>query len=163
MCIRDRTQFIRNTPFRINTLTYVPGTEGTLIGKGNRQSSIGEIAISYDFGETWQATNEFKTLGSMQFLSPTVGYATNYRLDRQAGDPFIFKWSGNLSSDESINDFSNQIRLSPNPVSDLLQINLPNSLSGNVELRIFNQLGKLIRTEQIEATSRPQLDVTSLP
>ncbi|MEL7534093.1 MAG: T9SS type A sorting domain-containing protein, partial [Bacteroidota bacterium] len=75
-------------------LSYIPGTSGTFV-LGSLVATGGGVgtAITYDLGNTWYTIDNTTSIGTMDFLNDSVGYAAS------ANGPFgannlgqIFKW-----------------------------------------------------------------------
>jgi photosystem II stability/assembly factor-like uncharacterized protein len=77
----------------IKNITFVPGTENTLIGVGTYAASLLESAYSVNFGETWTIIDGEIPSGATQFINSTIGWSSSGRIFT-SNQPAIYKWDG---------------------------------------------------------------------
>ncbi|MCD9854148.1 T9SS type A sorting domain-containing protein [Epilithonimonas sp. JDS] len=146
-------------PFYSNNIEYVPGTPNTYVSSGFDAGS----SISNDGGLTWREIGSDpvtpgKYYGSLEFLSPTVGFAGGVSQAQVGGVavPAFSVLSGNVLLAVSESD-ANKLKLSvfPNPASDVLNLKSDKEITG---VTVIDLSGKIIKREK----GASQINVSNL-
>lgn len=75
----------------VSMTVYVPGTPGTcILGGLVSTGGVAGTAITYDMGNTWYTIDQTRSIGTLEFLSDSVGYASC------ANGPFGVENSGHV-------------------------------------------------------------------
>ncbi len=119
----------------------IPGMEGTYLITGGYQNSS-KMLLTKDRGSSWVQVDYSRPVLCTEFLSPTVGFGGSV-VDLDAGQG-ILKWTGDWNNPLAINDIEESpIRLYPNPVENLLTIDLGEFGEGDYSVEIRSVLGQL--------------------
>ncbi len=148
-----------------NNALYVSGAFD-VVGDGVQARSIAK----WD-GEKWCALGGGGTLGyfvvDMAIYRDTLIVASKVDLDNGTTIKNIAKWTGGdyvencgLPVAATVLPTDGDAKLSPNPVSDLLHLQL-GGFHTSVQVRIFNALGQEIYETQVDAT--PQVETLRIP
>lgn len=148
-----------------NVLSYIPGTEGAYIITSGDAPTNENFLFTIDNGNTWLEGAAPSSLLSAEFLSPTLGFGgTN------TNDGGLLKYNddifSSLTSTKEILIDNSVLNVSPNPVSDNLQISIDNKWSGNLQVQIVNSLGQTVHSitlEKYETHFSPKINVAELP
>lgn len=128
----------------IRHITYVPGTDSTLIGvEGWFFGNV--VYYSTDFGRNWLPIGTGYPFSCTQFISPDIGWTSNGRL-LSASDPAMFKWDGDILGGEEIKKDGIGLKVFPNPTTDKLQVHLDQIYSW-VTLEISTLTGQILSRE----------------
>jgi len=121
--------------------------------------------LSKDLGQSWtEIGNGAELIDNLQFASPGIGYAGEWqslehptRMYKYAGDPLVGLFSG-LELDA-------QVTLSPNPASDLLQVQIEVAEPAAFVLLLNDMQGQLIERKVLEKTAlgNAQFNISQLP
>ncbi len=139
----------------LSVITYVPGTEKTFVGVSgswypfNFQTGKYVSAITQDGGISWKLIDQGIARNAVEFTSPSTGWAGRMeKFAYGAGNPAIFKWEGDLTT-QTIDIFhDNHLQANPNPFTaetrlefDLIDATLP------VALEVADVTGKVLHAE----------------
>jgi hypothetical protein len=59
--------------------------------------------------------------------------------------------------------FESEIELFPNPTKDIVEIRLPESIEGEVQLEVYSANGRLVLSETSNASTNHTLDISEQP
>lgn len=153
------TPITPNGPFYSSNIEYVPGTANTYVSSGGDLGS----SFSTDGGLNWteigsDPTTPGKYYGTLEFLSPTVGFAGGVSQAQVGGAavPAFSVLSGSVSLAVSEAD-ANKLKLSvfPNPVSEVLNLKSDKEITG---VTVIDLSGKIIKREK----GASQINVSNL-
>lgn len=120
--------------------------------------------LSKNLGQSWTEIGNGELVGNAKFASPSIGYGgewqpTNHltRMYKYAGDPLVGLFSG-LELDA-------QVTLSPNPASDVLQVQIEVAEPTEFVLLLNDMQGRLIERKVLEKTAagNVQFSLNHLP
>ncbi len=148
--------FVSNHNGYITDMTYVPGTEATLIATSyqlipeNRRVSI----LSRDFGQTWETLNQYIPMVATDFISPTVGWTGRSIVSDPTKQEAMYKWSNqdivlnleNLGNNEELVIF-------PNPFEQVVTIKTKTNNPQEYTFKIYDSSGKIYQSGTINATN----------
>ncbi len=153
--------------FNVVQVEYIPGTQGAYITHGGYgfNGSL-HIVKTCDDGMNWEVITANRNVSTLEFLSPTVGYGgdkfSNATLDG------MFKWDSDLLTDCPLLPPSATkelvvvpLNISPNPASDFLNTQLPETAAAYFDLCLFDMQGKLLSRQSLAVGQ--QVDVKNLP
>lgn len=142
----------------LGAIEYVPGTTNTyIINDGFQQFDV--MLITPDGGDNWLSMAYPPSVACMQFISPTIGFGGgNVDVMNGAG---LYKWTGDLATVTdtenitSLNIDSDLIKLSPNPVRDILNLEIDASFQGKPFLiKLYSANGQSVYSKELSnATS----------
>ncbi len=134
----------KDNNFSILDAQFVPNT-GVLIAEARKNNTVGPFRtlISKDFGASWTIIDEGSQTGYMDFVSSTVGYASEYK--NNANELKFFTYSGSalvgLFSEKTLDV---AVNIFPNPTSNYINIKI-NDLKNTDNILLINDLeGKLL-------------------
>ncbi len=143
------TPITPNGPFYSNNIEYVPGTANTYVTSGFDAGS----SFSNDGGLNWTEIASDPTLapyfGSLEFISPTVGFAggVSGAQSTDTGLPFpafnVLSGSVLAVSDAAANNL--KLSVFPNPVSEVLNLKSDKEITG---VTVIDLSGKIIKREK---------------
>lgn len=119
------------------------------------------IATSINSGTTPEIIKHKMTAGTYYIqVKPYSGYNANqcYRLRLEAGSTSFAEENNTTDLAASADSFN----IFPNPVKDVLYVNVPEKLSKNAKIQIYNISGSLVKETSAE-TGKNKIDVNSLP
>lgn len=151
-------------PHPINIIEYVPGSDETIIGgtAGFVSSSFQSSAYSTDFGKNWTQIDQYNSFGSIQFISPTVGFAARHYLEDGSMNA-IFSWEGDILHSKNIKFAEHSLLVYPNPAIDEIIIDVSKfSNHKSVVIQVYDILGKKVLEKNVENQSEVKLDLKSL-
>ncbi|MCC6283628.1 MAG: T9SS type A sorting domain-containing protein [Saprospiraceae bacterium] len=121
--------------------------------------------LSKDFGQSWiEIGNGAELIDNMQFASPSIGYAGEWqslehptRMFKYAGNPLVGLFSG-LELDA-------QVTLSPNPASEVLQVQIEVAEPTDFVVLLNDLQGRLIERKTLDQTAQgnARFDISQLP
>ncbi len=145
-------------------LAYVPGTDNTYIGGPDIYEPAGNRISAYttDFGNGWRKISTGPVFGAFQFLSSTVGWATN-GLTSATQPAAIYKWGGNpLVSTLELPNRLGTVDFSPNPTQDMVHIRqLPAGTDWQANL--IDRSGRTVKTVALGNTGEAHFSIAELP
>lgn len=146
-------------PSDYSVVSFIPGTQSSLFAAGNQ---LLLHSYSFDNGNSWDQTEDNLRLGAVEFLSPTLGWATRAGVAGATATAPIFKWNEDSQLFVGTTEPTRPVAMSvfPNPFSSHIQISLEEGLSP-LSLEIQSIGGKLAR--QISPDQFPSIDLSSLP
>lgn len=135
-------------------IEYVPGTVNTLVTTGINSGSPDYMGSAYstDGGVTWNSIDTGAQRGKVEFLNPTTGWAGQFA--DTAGTKGILKFSGNLALATSENATKSQLKVFPNPATDIVNVT-SNKKVENVS--VIDLSGK-----KVQSVKGSQVNVSSL-
>ena len=140
--------------------------DSTFIMTGHRNFGGGPqgTAITYDYGATWEKLDNSSIL-AIDFLDKNtgVGVCCNLSPWPQANGQ-VHKW--NFDFPTAIKDIlsTSEIRLMPNPVSDILTIKVGESFDKNqLSFEIISLDGKILKSWKSNVMDKTEIDVYDLP
>lgn len=142
-------------------IAYVPGTPNTYVTTGiNSAASQGTgSAYSTDGGLNWTIIDNIPGIdggqrGKVSFLNPTTGW-TGYFSDGPSGTQGIFKFSGNLALGVSDNAVKSNLKVYPNPATDIVNISANRKIEN---VTVMDMTGKKVQSFK----AGNQINVSSL-
>lgn len=142
-------------------IAYVPGTPNTYVTTGiNSAASQGTgSAYSTDGGLNWTIIDNIPGIdggqrGKVSFLNPTTGW-TGYFSDGPSGTQGIFKFSGNLALGVSDNAVKSNLKVYPNPATDIVNISSTKKIEN---ITVIDMTGKKVQSFK----AGNQINVSSL-
>jgi photosystem II stability/assembly factor-like uncharacterized protein len=150
--------------YLVSELVMIP--ESQILLSVQRVSNVGPFrtVISKDLGQTWEEIGTGEHAGNVAFASPTIGYGGEWqpldhknRMYKYAGNPLVGLFSG-LELDA-------QVTLSPNPASDILQVQIEVSKPAAFVLLLNDLQGRLIERKTLDQTAQGNatFDISRLP
>ena len=121
-------------------------------------------SLSKDLGESWIELGTGENAGAARFSSPTVGYAGEWqstshatRMYKYAGSPLVGLFSGQA--------LDARITLGPNPVADVLQVQIEVATPMEFVILLHDMQGRLIERKNLNETMQgnAQFDLKRLP
>ncbi len=152
--------------FTFGPAAYIPGQPYIIQGltAGGYLTGPYETWLSSDRGITWKQISTGEIIGWPTFLNGTVGWAGEFQ---QLKHPTrLYKYIGSpLTGLFSPNKLEADIKISPNPASDILQVNVIANESGNFWILLNDQSGKLIQKLEVpnSKTFSRELEIKNLP
>lgn len=153
---------ITDFPTDINTfqIEYIPGTEATYLVHDGFYYDSPRFYVTYDGGEAWELIVADKSMATIKFLSPTLGYGGGDFTDPDSAG--IYKWENELLVPTSVEESDYlSLSVSPNPATDFLTIQLPSATSHAVEVDLFDLQGRLMGRQSISVGQ--SIDLEGLP
>ncbi|MCW4451735.1 T9SS type A sorting domain-containing protein [Kaistella sp. BT6-1-3] len=142
-------------------IAYVPGTANTYVTTGiNSAAAQGTgSAYSTDGGLNWTIIDNIPGIdggqrGKVSFLNPTTGW-TGYFSDGPSGTQGIFKFSGNLALGVSDNAVKSNLKVYPNPATDIVNISANRKIEN---VTVMDMTGKKVQSFK----AGNQINVSSL-
>lgn len=137
-------------------ITYVPGTPNTYVSTGINSGSPGFMGSAYstDGGVTWTSIDTGNQRGKVAFLNPTTGWAGQFS-DGPSGSTGILKFSGNLALGTSDNALKANLKVYPNPATDVVNISADKKIEN---ITVIDMTGKKVQSFK----SGNQINVSSL-
>lgn len=142
-------------------IAYVPGTPNTYVTTGiNSDAAQGTgSAYSTDGGLNWTIIDNIPGIeggqrGKVSFLNPTTGWA-GYFSDGPSGTEGIFKFSGNLALGVSDNAVKSNLKVYPNPATDIVNISANRKIES---VTVMDMTGKKVQSFK----AGNQINVSSL-
>jgi Secretion system C-terminal sorting domain len=124
---------------------YLPGTDGTFILSGHNNfipSNEYGTTITFDKGVTWEKIDDTRLI-SVDFLDAQTGVAALGKIVPWGSQGEVYKWNGQFTSSTQ-KTLAIEVTVSPNPVSDFLNIQLPESTSSPLDVQVFDTQGRLV-------------------
>ena len=155
----------KDNNFSVLSPQFIPNTS-VLLASARKNNSVGPFRtiISKDFGTSWTVIDEGSQVGFTDFVSPTVGYASEYK--NNTNELKFFTYSGSafvgLFSEKTLNV---TFRTFPNPTSDALNIKI-NDLENTDNILLINDLeGELLVKKEYKDISNLEenIDVSNFP
>lgn len=131
-------------------LEYIPGTDSMIVGGSDYYYPV-ELrmsAFSIDYGKTWQIINDSIDFGSIDFISPEIGWSTRGILTED-GQAALFKWTGDFSVNIREIEFNAHYRVYPNPISESFLIESESYQPS--EYLLYNLQGQLLQRGPIRS------------
>ena len=144
-------------------IAYVPGTANTYVTTGINSAAMGGqgagSAYSTDGGLNWTIIDNIPGIeggqrGKVSFLNPTTGWA-GYFSDGPSGTQGIFKFSGNLALGVSDNAVKSNLKVYPNPATDIVNISANRKIEN---VTVMDMTGKKVQSFK----AGNQINVSSL-
>jgi len=169
--------YSKNSP-HIIAFDFIENDLNQIIGVNVETGEVGEIFESTDLTYPNYSRDDRRMVYDLNIFSPTeIGILelTEDKINLVANsDGFLFTdpepskwpiWFSNgervLSSSEELISDTNVLRLSPNPVDDLLTIELSSDdLNGQVRIEISDMSGKLIQANSLDAVNLQNHHIT---
>ena len=123
-----------STLTQTNSITYVPGTTGTLIAVGNGTGS----SISYNGGTTWTTIESANSFVSVSALNMVTVWGGSFNTNIFSGG--VYKLSPLLATQEN-QVKNNTITIYPNPTTDILNIKTDEKIKS---VNIVDMTGRLL-------------------
>gem|GEM_PF-506326 len=143
-----------------SALSFVDGTDSSLIATSTTYNTLGLSAYSTNFGRTWKTIPNSFRAGPVSFISPTIGWAAR-AIVFTVTDPALYKFLGNTFVDAPEIPMLEQFLVWPNPARDLLYFSTEAALSGKpATATIVNTAGQIVFTQQ---TSTNYFNISTLP
>lgn len=144
---------------------YLPGSDGIFIMVGHNNFGGGGFGttISYNYGEDWEKIHLTRLL-AVDFLDENTGVATCCNLSNwsSAGGQ-IFKWNYDLPTGIKNILSSSNLKILPNPVNDILTIELDEELGGdNLFFEIIALDGKVVKKWDSNIFEKTEINVQDL-
>lgn len=152
--------------FRMLGIEYIPNSAFILMGitKDGILSGPFETWLSSDRGVTWQQISSGEIIGWPTFLDNSTGWAGEFQqLDHPTR---LFKYTGSpLVGLFSANPLQAEIRVSPNPSSDVFQVQVKSEESADFLLLLNDMQGRLVRQQTVNGQSDfiASIQVADLP
>ena len=129
----------------VANIEHIPGTEDAFVAASDRLVSTGNQSSVFttDYGNTWTEINDKVGFAGIEFISPTVGWASKGEIIF-ASDPAIYMWQGNVFTSSSSDHTLLDLAIFPNPFNN--HINLSSSADVR-EIRWTTMDGTLIHTQ----------------
>jgi photosystem II stability/assembly factor-like uncharacterized protein len=134
----------KDNNFSVIDAQFIPGT-GIVIAEARKNNKTGPFRtlMSKDYGATWSVIDEGSQTGYMDFVSPTVGYASEFK--NNPNELKMFSYSGSpligLFSEKTLDV---TVKIFPNPSVDFVNIKISNLENTDNTLLINNLQGELI-------------------
>lgn len=142
---------------------YIPGSNDIFIISGHSDFGLDDTegtAITYDYGETWKKVDDNRLL-VMDFNSYNNGYAACCNGQWASATGGIYKWNPDFISSIQVAEKMQNLRLSPNPASDFINILLSENQQKVLEVSLIDAQGKLIR--QLSLVNNFSIPIKDLP
>lgn len=142
-------------------IAYVPGTPNTYVTTGNNSDAAQGTGSAYstDGGLNWTIIDNIPGIeggqrGKVSFLNPTTGWA-GFFSDGPSGTQGIFKFSGNLALGVSDNAVKSNLKVYPNPATDIVNISSTKKIEN---ITVIDMTGKKVQSFK----AGNQINVSSL-
>lgn len=135
-------------------IAYVPGTANTYVTTGinfNNDAWMGS-AYSTDGGLTWNSIDTGEQRGKVAFLNPTTGWAGQFS-DGPGGTKGILKFSGNLALATSEAGVKSNLKVFPNPASDVVNITSNKKIESVVVIDLSGRVLTAAKGSQVNVSS----------
>ncbi|MEM8890976.1 MAG: T9SS type A sorting domain-containing protein, partial [Bacteroidota bacterium] len=129
----------------ITSISYVPGTAGTLIGVSTPTVLAGyrKSFYSTDFGANWVEIDSGVPYSATQFLSPTVGW-TSRGIINSSSEGAMLKWDSSVAV--SLEDeLAVKVKLYPNPNRGRVKVSSPIEINSYT---LYSFDGQLVQKAQ---------------
>ncbi|MCC6459481.1 MAG: T9SS type A sorting domain-containing protein [Saprospiraceae bacterium] len=140
-------------------ISAVPGTPGFYVLSTNFNTTLGKIAITKDFGESWTIQNINKPLNAVTFTSPTTGWVGTGEILEDT-QPALYKYNGAPLVGTTAPDALPGFWVSPNPTSGLLRFGFDGLDKSSVTAMLSDAAGQTLFSGTL---STPQLDLSPFP
>ncbi len=143
------------------SVQYVPGTDGLFLLSDGFSGASQTIAYTLNNGSSWGQLGGNPSLNTLEFLSPTVGWAGgNIGLDGAGMYKWADDWLLNLNTGDVAEVY---LKIFPNPAQESLFIELPTDIVGRSEMRVYDATGKPVLTTRSNTQTIATLNINSLP
>lgn len=139
-------------PWYSGGISHVPGTTNSYVSTGAATGFTGS-SYTQDGGLTWTAIDSGQQRGTVQFLSPTIGWCGFFADTAQTTG--IFKFSGDLALATNESAVKTGLKVYPNPAVDVVNV------SANREIKavtVIDLSGKKVKSIQ----TKGEVNVSSL-
>jgi len=154
-------ELLPNIEFPLTVITQVPGRDKSFVAiSGSWQWFDPQSQLSWasayttDGGETWTEIDRGIPYNSLAFASVNAGWAGaigSYDYGFAPGEkPAVFKWEG-FPSSAGHTQVEPKITLSPNPATDILRVQFPETITQPIEVSLFSLSGKWIKSQMMAA------------
>ncbi|MBK9014052.1 MAG: T9SS type A sorting domain-containing protein [Saprospiraceae bacterium] len=123
---------------------FIPDTDSVLImvAHTNYGGTWG-TAISYDLGETWELEDNTRLI-SIDFLDKNTAVGALGKIVPWGSNGEVYRWDFELPSPIREVDANHPLQVSPNPATDFLNIQLPETTTAPLDVQVFDAQGRLI-------------------
>lgn len=143
-----------NGNVRINALEFVPGSNVIVMTTSNYSLTHGLFRtwISSDLGLSWKEVDNTTNIVCMEFTNPQNGWGGQGQLLN--GPSYLFNYSGSpLTGLLTLKELNVRMDCFPNPVSDVLLLNVHSEQSEDYLVLIHDANGNLIFSDHIQHES----------
>lgn len=132
---------------------------GVTRGSGTSYSAP---AITGSVASLWQAYPEVPARELIQIIRNTGDQFDNPDATYGYGLP-SFAWAFNIINSTEQKHIQGEINIYPNPASDIIRIDLPQSEAGEFLLKLYNMSGKLVAMDEISLPGEYSLPAQAAP
>ena len=158
-----------NTPFNNQAVfdaTFVPESDYIIVTtRSNNASGPFNTYLSRDKGVAWTQIDNQAPIAKVKFLNPRIGYGGGHK--NSATTPStIYRYTGSpLTGLLTPSVLEADIKLSPNPTADQLNIQFTYKEASSFRLNINNLLGELVYSEDFKdvSTINKSLNIKQFP
>lgn len=133
--------------FKVSCVAGIPGSVSKFLGATN-----GLATITEDTAQTWQHFS-YRPYNAVEFINSEFGWVGNSQTSINH-PAIIYKWEGVVSHNNDITNNKVDIRVFPNPFSNVIQFEMSlmdfeKYRKEGISLEVYDVLGKLIKTDKI--------------
>jgi photosystem II stability/assembly factor-like uncharacterized protein len=155
----------KDNNFSVIDAQFIPGST-YLVAEARKNNKKGPFRtlLSKDFGATWSVIDEGSQTGYMDFVSPKIGYASEYKNNTE--ELKMFSYSGSaLSGLFSEKTLDVAVKIFPNPSSDFINIKVSDLGNTDNILLINNLAGDLVfkKSFQNAAVLEESINIAHFP
>ncbi|MBK7009433.1 MAG: T9SS type A sorting domain-containing protein [Saprospiraceae bacterium] len=142
-----------NGNFRMNSLEFVTGSNVIIMTTINNSITKGLFRtwISKDDGVSWTQIDEGSNVLFMDFINPTSGWGGQPQVLN--GPSYMFKYTGNaLTGLLDVHPLEAEVSIFPNPTSNAINLNIEGGASGEYQILLNDNQGKLVYKKVIRGS-----------
>lgn len=149
----DLNTIPENGNFRMNSLEFVSGSNVIIMTTINNSITKGLFRtwISKDDGVSWTQIDEGSNVLFMDFINPTSGWGGQPQVLN--GPSYLFKYTGNaLTGLLDVHPLEAEVSIFPNPTSNAINLNIEGGASGEYQILLNDNQGKLVYKKVIRGS-----------
>jgi photosystem II stability/assembly factor-like uncharacterized protein len=157
-------EIISENDLYLDNITFVKGSANTYIGAS---TITGLTAYSNDGGATWEVVDRAENYGTIQFISPAVGWVSNYT-NPNGTAPVIFKWDEapfmtTSTVEPPFFGEKQELEVFPTPFNERLNIILDHIETTKLRLELYDLTGRQWADIEVDAQKQISHDFNQIP
>ncbi len=142
---------------------YIPESDGIFIMVGHNNFGWGSegTAVTYDYGENWEII-DYTSLISIDFIDKENGVGACCNNVWPTANGQIHKWNFDLTPTFELSN-SNMIDLMPNPVSDILTVEMNEQFGiGKLQFDVVSANGQIVKSLKHPNSNKIEIETSNL-